>query len=258
MKKILLAILSGSAIMASAADFSISDDSPLTAKLMDQAWSNRQNVNNQKAIAAYLMKAPAIPQDYETAWKTARMVSFIGNYGYGEKVFVSTSDGVKLFDYGVQAGKVATSQKANGVEGLYWYAVDLGSYGLAKGVFAAAKGAGPGMDALKKVISIDPTYQGYGSSRILGRYYQELPGLMGGSDSKAEKYLTDATTKAPQVRNNWVFLGQYYISTKDYQKAIDSCQKAIDVTSSEGQYEEKRYLREANECLTKAKAKLSS
>lgn len=258
MKKLLLAVLSSASVMAFAADFTIPDDSPLTAKLMDQAWSNRQSITNQKNIAAYLMTNPTVPADYDTAWKTARMVYFIGNYGYGEKSFVSTPDGVKLFDYGVKAAQVAMSQKANGVEGLYWYAVDLGSYGLAKGVFAAAKGAGPGMDALKKAIAIDPSYQNYGSSRILGRYYQELPGLMGGSNSKAEKYLTTATEKAPQYRNNWVFLGQYYISTKDYQKAVDACQKAVDAAPSDGKYEEMRFSREANDCVKKASAKLSS
>lgn len=260
MKKLLLCSLIacsyGVSYAADSTNFSMPLESSLNVKVLDNAWSSRENTGNQKIIADYLNSKPAIPQDYETAWKVARLVYFIGNYGIGEKTYVSTSAGAKLFDYGLSAAKIAMDLKPNGVEGLYWYAVDLGSYGLSKGVMASAKGAGPGMDALKKVITIDPTYQSYGSSRILGRYYQELPGIMGGSNKRALELLTTATEKAPQFRNNWVFLGQYYLSVDDYQKALDTCQKAIALPSQDGKYEEIRYIREANECVNKAKDKL--
>jgi tetratricopeptide (TPR) repeat protein len=260
MKKIIILTIACSLPLLSYATdtFNIPAAAPLTIKLLDSAWSNRENTDNQKIIADYLATSPVVPQDYETAWKTARMVYFIGNYGIGEKAYVSTSAGAKLFDYGVSAAKVAIAIDPSKIEGQYWFAVDLGSYGLAKGVMAAAGGSGPGMDALRKAIAIDPTYQYYGSSRILGRYYQELPGLMGGSNKKALTLLTTATDKAPQFRNNWLFLGKYYLSVSDYQKALDSCNKAIELPALDGKYEEMRYLREANECASTAKSKLSS
>lgn len=256
-KKILFTLLAASCSWAIAGTYNIVPATPLSVKVLDDAWNNRENTTNQKIIADYLTTKPDVPQDYETAWKTARLVYFIGNYGIGEKTYVSTPAGAQLFDYGVSAAKVATSLKPNGLEGLYWYAVDLGSYGLAKGVMAAAKGAGPGMDALKKAMSIDPTYQYYGSSRILGRYYQELPGLMGGSNKKALALLTTATDKAPQFRSNWLFLGRYYLSVSDYQNALDACQKAVNSSALDGRYEEIRYLREANECVATAKGNLN-
>lgn len=238
--------------------FVISESAPLTTGLMDYAWSNRENLANQKIIADYFLTFPEIPKDYETAWKIARLVYFIGNFGIGEKQFVNSSAGVKLFDYGVSAGKIAISLKPAGVEGQYWYAVDLGSYGLAKGIMASASSAGDGMDALRKAIAVDPTYQWYGSSRILGRYYQELPGIFGGSNRKALELLTTATDKAPQFRNNWVFLGQYYISTGNSESALFACQKALALPNQDGKYEELRYTREAQQCVTKAKAKLGT
>lgn len=256
-KKILFTLLAASCSWAIAGTYNIAPATPLSVKVLDDAWNNRENPTNQKIIADYLTAKPDVPQDYETAWKTARLVYFIGNYGIGEKAYVSTPAGAQLFDYGVSAAKIAMTLKPNGLEGLYWYAVDLGSYGLAKGVMAAAKGAGPGMDALKKAMSIDPTYQYYGSSRILGRYYQELPGLMGGSNKKALALLTTATDKAPQFRSNWLFLGRYYLSVSDYQNALDACQKAVNSSALDGKYEEIRYLREANECVTTAKGNLN-
>lgn len=242
---------------AKSGSFTIGADEPLTKQLLDYAWINRENQVNQRVIADYLLTKPTVSSDYETAWKTARLVSFIGNYGIGERAFVTTSEGVMLFNYGVSAGKIAISAKPSGVEGQYWYAMDLGSYGLAKGILSAASNAKEGMNALRKVASIDPSYQWYGSSRILGRYYQELPGIFGGSDKKALELLTAATTSAPQFRNNWVFLGQYYISSGNYESALNVCQKALTLTNQDGKFEEIRYTREAQECVVKANAKLN-
>lgn len=238
--------------------FTLNNMASLTESVVDYAWANREKLTNQRVIGDYLLTKPEVPSDYATAWKTARLVYFVGNYGFGEKEYVSSSTGAKLFDYGVSAAKIAMTLKPNGIEGQYWYAIDLGSYGLAKGILSAASSAKDGMDALRKAIAINPSYQWYGSSRVLGRYYQELPGVFGGSNKKALELLTTATTQAPQFRNNWVFLGQYYISIGDSASALNSCQKALSLPNQDGKFEEIRYTREAQECINKAKAKLGS
>lgn len=239
------------------AGFSIADGAPLTLALLDKCWQNREDLTNQQIIANYLMTQPSIPQDYETAWKTARLVYFIGNYGVGENKFVSSSDGVALFNYGVSAAKIAKQLKPNRVEGNFWYAVDLGSYGLAKGVLASASNAKYGMAALKVAMSVDPGYQNYGASRILGRYYQELPGIFGGDADKAYKLISASVKSAPKFSNNWVFLGQFYLSSGQYANAVTACQKALNMTPQDGKYEELRYSKEAKQCIAKAQAKLS-
>lgn len=267
LRKIVLAVAlstgidSGMALERSAGNdtataFKIAPGSALTIKLVDDAWTKRESLANQKIIADYLSSQPSIPADYETAWKTARLVYFIGNFGYGEKLYVSSAAGVKLFDYGVSAGKIALGLKPDNVEGQYWFAVDLGSYGLARGIIASATHAKSGMEALRQAILLDPGYQWSGSSRILGRYYQELPGVFGGSNKKALEYIQAAITAAPQMRNNWVFLGQYYLSVGEGQAALAACQKALSLSNQDGKYEEIRYIREAKECVDSAKSRL--
>ena len=244
------------AATSSSAAFAIPANSPLTVQLLDSCWNNREDEANQKIIADYLMTAPVVPRNYETAWKTARLVYFIGNYGVGEKRFVNSDEGVTLFDYGAKAGLIAQSLNSNGIEGYYWYAIDLGSYGLAKGVLAAASGAKDGMAALQKAKAIDASFQGYGSSRILGRYYQELPSMFGGSSDKALALIKASADRAPKYRNNWVFLGQYYISVSQYDKALEACKTALSLPSLDGKYEEIRYTAEAQRCVSKAQSKL--
>ena len=230
---------------------SLNVNNPLTEKLLDDIWSKREDENNQKIIADYLITKPTIPNDYAIAWKVARLVCFIGNYGYGKPIFVG-KDGAKFFKYGIEAGEIATKINSTGKEGLYWKAVDMGSYGLAAGVIASAMKARPGMEALKKVMDIDITYDGYGAPRILGRYYQELPFLFGGSMSKAEELIKEATTSNPTYRNNWVFLGQYYLAKKNKVEAKAACEKVLTLPETVGKYEEMRYTEEARTCIAKA------
>ena len=255
-KTFLAAMLAGSIFSSYAKDtaeeFTLSASTTLTEAVVDSCWANREDEDNQKIIADYLVKKPAVPNDYATAWKTARLVSFIGNFGVGQSRFVDTSAGVDLFDYGAKAGLQAQKLKPDAVEGYLWYASDLGSYGLAKGILAAASGAKPGMAALEKARKIDPSYEGYASQRILGRYYQELPGMFGGDTKKAEVLIKGAADNAPSYRNNWVFLGQYYISSGNYESANLACKKALALPETMGKYEEIRFTQEANACLKKA------
>lgn len=234
----------------------VSPKDPICKGVLDIWWDHREDLQNQKVIANYLSTKPKVPNDFEISWKTARLVYFIGNYGYGENNFVNTKAGAELFHYGAEAGKQAMKLEPNRVEGYYWYAIDLGSYGLAKGIIASAANAKEGMRALAKAMSIDPKYQWYGSSRILGRYYQELPGLFGGDKEKALQLMKSATEKAPEFRNNWEFLGKYYLSRKEYDKALVACNTALEKKSLDGKYEEARYIREAQECRDKAQEKL--
>lgn len=241
----------------SAAPFAIPAGTPLSVTLLDLCWNKRDSLHHQQIIANYLLTKPKLPNEYEIAWKTARLVYYIGNFGIGEKEFVKTKDGVTLFDYGVQAGKLAKTLNPKAVEGYYWYAINLGSYGLAKGILAAASNAKDGMAALGMARQLDPNYQWYGSSRILGRYYQELPRIFGGDSAKALALLIEAATKAPNFKNNWVFLGNYYLSKGEYGKALEACNTAYSMPAVADKYEELRYKNEAKKCAIKAHEKLN-
>ena len=236
--------------------FSLSATEPLSVKLLDYAWQNRENIDNQKIIATYLTGKPVVSKNYDIAWKTARLVYFIGNFGYGEKEFLDTESGAQLFYYGIAAAQKAIDINDKGVEGYYWYAYCQSAYGRAKSVLAMAANANDTMPALRKAIQLNAAYGNYGAERMLGIYYQEIPVIFGGSEDKALDLIKSAVTKAPQDRSNWLALGEFYNHFGYYESGVQACKKALSVMDTNGEFEELRFLREAKECVDKAKSRL--
>lgn len=228
-----------------------------TIQVLDTCWENRETKANQDIITKYLEANPPLDNNYDTAWRIARFVSFIGNYGYEAKSYTTTDRGVQLFTYGVNSATIAQNLKSDQVEGVFWYAVDLGSYDVAKGGMAGMSDRKKWLSAATTANSIDSSYDYYGSNRMLAVYYQVLPKLFGGDNNKALAFLTEATMKAPQFKYNWVSLGQYYINTKDYQKALDTCKKALAMPGVDGKYEELKYNKDATVCVDTATKKLN-
>lgn len=218
------------------------NNNQLTLKVdsLDQAWQNRETKQEQEIILKLVQSEPEIPQDFEIAWRVARLVYFIGNFGIGEEL--SKDIHVKVFHYGYKAGETAKNLQPTRVEGHYWYAINLGSYSLANGVMSALNNASIGRDALLEAVKIDPTYHWGGPYRILGRYYQEVPRIISfGDKKKAEEYFLEAVKLAPTFRLNTVYLGTLMRDEGDKEKALKLFQEAEELKDVDGVIEEKRY-----------------
>lgn len=223
---------------------------------LDNCWNNREDVATQKIITDYLEANPILPKDYDINWRVARLASFIGNFGYQYPSYTTSKRGQKLFAYGANAAKTAMNLKNDQVEGAFWYAVDLGSYDVAKGGSAGLSDRSKWLKAASLANKSDASYDHYGSNRMLAVYYQILPGLFGGSNKKALAYLNEATTKSPDFKYNWIALGQYYLNTKDYKQALDNCTKGLNMPDIDGKYENIKFNKDAKKCIDNALDKL--
>ncbi len=255
---LIIAGLSSQALAASSVTVCKLDvKTPATVGTLDTCWNERETIANQKIIAQYLEANPTLASDYDINWRVARLVSFIGNYGYEYKSYTTSERGQKLFSYGATAAKAAMNLQNTHVEGAFWYAVDLGSYDVAKGGSAGLSDRKNWLNAATLANTNDATYDYYGSNRMLAVYYQVLPGLFGGSNDKALAYLTEATTKAATFKYNWIALGQYYLNTKDYKQAITNCTKGLNMVNIDGSYEGKKYNKDAKDCINTATQKMN-
>lgn len=213
-------------------------------RALDKLWNNRQSIEGQKQIFNFIIQEETIPQDFEISWRVARLVYFAGNFGIGHDSF-KKEEKIKIFKYGYIAADIARTEKPERVEGHYWYGVNLGSYGLAKGVFSALGHAEDALNALLKSAEIDPNYHWAGPYRVLGRFYQEVPSFLSfGDKKKAEDYFNKAIALAPDYRLNTINLGVLKKEQGKIDVALDLLKKAKTKPNVDGVLEERRYLEE--------------
>lgn len=221
---------------------------------LDKLWSTRQSPKVQKEILNFILNEEPIPQDFDVSWRVARLVYFAGNFGIGYDSF-NKDEKIKIFKYGFTAANIARIEKPDKVEGHYWYGVNLGAYGLAKGVFSALGHAEDALNALLKSAEIDPKYHWAGPYRVLGRFYQEAPTLISfGDKKKAEEYFNKAIEVAPHYRLNTIYLGVLKKEQGQIEAALELLKKAKTKLNTDGNLEEARYL----EALDKGIASLEN
>jgi tetratricopeptide (TPR) repeat protein len=141
----------------------------------------------RQAAGIWEARLKANPRDFESAWKVARAMYWIGPREEKDA-------GRKTLERGIAAGKQAAAISPDRPEGHFWTAANMGalaeSYGLRQGI----KYRGPIKDALEQVLKIDPAFQKGSAYAALGRWYHMVPGLFGGSETKSEEYLRKALT----------------------------------------------------------------
>ncbi len=229
-------------ILMSSLTLNLYAQNPLTVASLNKAWADRETEDGQIKILKLIQSEPKIPENFEIAWQMSRLVYFSGNFGIGEKL--SKDEHIKMFEFGYKTAEIARKLNPDRVEGHYWYAVNLGSYGLARGVLTALSNAKIGRDALLEASKIDPMYHWAGAYRVLGRYYQEVPGIISFGDKKiAKEYFEKAIKIAPNFRLNTAYLGALESDGGDKEKALKLFQEAEKMTDVDGKEEESHYKR---------------
>ncbi|HRK06245.1 MAG TPA: hypothetical protein PLZ57_00630 [Pseudobdellovibrionaceae bacterium] len=99
-------------------------------------------------------------------------------------------------------------------EALYYRGINLGQWGAANGVMASL-GRWPELrSTMELIVNINlKNIHEYGAFRTLGRGYFKVPGMFGGSNKRAEKYLSEAvkqTLAAGQIFSTNGYNNIYY------------------------------------------------
>jgi tetratricopeptide (TPR) repeat protein len=97
------------------------------------------------------------------------------------------------------------------------------SFGLRQGI----KYRGAIKEALEAVLRIDPAFQQGSADRALGRWYHKVPGLFGGSESKAEAHLRKSLTYNPNSHASRFFLAETLFELDRDAEAIEELKKVI-------------------------------
>lgn len=169
----------------------------------DESFKHRSAEDQARlALQSYLIAAEKTEyKDVETLWRVA-----MGSYFVGLRLTHEDAEKEKIFAQGRDAGFKALALKPDCAECHFWTAINMALYGDTVGVFKMLSSLKDIESHLQKTITLNPVYANGGAYRILGLIQQKLPGILGGSNSRAREYFEKAVAIAPNEPLNYQFL----------------------------------------------------
>ena len=216
-----------------------------TVASLDAAWEKRAELH--PLILAFFKSKPKLPDNYEVLYRVARLGYYGGFFALPKDA--SDEDKMDLFRFATDTADFARKSEPKRVEGHYWYAVNLGGWGIAKGIRASLGSADGMRQALDEAIKIDPKYHFAGPYRVRGRLYFKLPGgfLSFGDNKKALEDLKKALELAPESKLNYAYLAEVQNKVESKQAALKTVEAAKNLPDVVGVVEEATYRRELGE-----------
>jgi tetratricopeptide (TPR) repeat protein len=214
----------------------------------DALYARRDNLASaRQAAAIWESRLKQNPKDFESAWKLARALYWLGGHasdaernspelrraseasraaapGGGAPGALSKA----LLEQGIAAGRTAVSLQPNRPEGHFWIAANMGTLAESFGLRQGLKYRGDIRDELLLVLKLDPAFQKGSADRALGRWYYKVPGLFGGSRKKSEEHLRKSLTYDPHSTASHYFLAEMLIADGRKDEARAELQKVID------------------------------
>jgi len=161
------------------------------------------------------------PRDFVSAWKVARARYWLGGHG-------PEAGRQALLESGIAAARTAIALAPDKPEGHFWLAANMGALAESFGLRQGLKYRGTIKDELLIVLQLDPAFQQGSADRALGRWYARVPGLFGGSTSKAEAHLRHSLEYGPQSTASHFFLAELLFDDHRPDEARAELRKVLD------------------------------
>ena len=118
------------------------------------------------------------------------------------------------YEKGLDYAERLLAQEPNGVAGHYWKALHLSGLADIGSQLQGFKLLPQIMEELKRVLTLDETYDDAGGHRVLGRIYFEAPGwpISVGDKKKSLQHLETAGRLAPENSTNHLYLAETWLA----------------------------------------------
>ncbi len=188
----------------------------------DALYKERADLQKARdAVAIWTSRVKNNPKDFESTWKLARGLYWLGGHGPEDQRR-------KDLETGVEYGRIASTLQPNRPDGYFWMAANMGALAESYGLGAGLKYRGQIKDALETALRLDPAYLDGSADRALGRWYERVPGLFGGSKKKSEEHLRKALTYGPNSTVTHFFLAETLLDMDRKEEARAELQKVLD------------------------------
>lgn len=215
-------------------------DAAAAAAAGDAAWEQRRDEAQLRAAIGHWEKAARIdPRNADVRVKLSRARYFFAD-GHLRMDDEKEAEMIEMFDKGIKDAEVAIAQLAPGyrsdicaakpfteaikqgnkeaVPAMYWYASNLGKWGLAKGIITVLKYKDNIKAMMDRVMELDPTFFYHAPSRYFGAYYTKVP-FPAGDMEQSKKNFEASIAGSPQYLATKVLMAQEY-ATKTKDRAL--------------------------------------
>jgi tetratricopeptide (TPR) repeat protein len=192
------------------------------------AYQQRASSGHAKAAVDLFGQAlKADPKSYEAAWEGARACYYYGHYCLAD---APDSELLALFQDGINRARAAVALNPKGAEGHFWLGVLDGVYGETKGIFKSLSMVPEIKQEMAAASAINPSVEGGGPDRVLGRLYFKLPGFKGGDNKKSIEHLEKSLQDAPTNALTRLYLAETFKSEGMKDKALEQVKFIIAMT----------------------------
>lgn len=217
---------------------------PDLAEKAEILWTEREDLGKaSEGIAVHEELLKENPEDYNVLLRLSRLHYWVGQILEG----TDKEDALAHYGKGIEYGEKASVTAPEKPGGFFFEAANLARLNNLKGTFSNLFGVSRVKKLNTKAASIDPTYFYGGIDRFFCAYYTKLPGLLGGSTSKAIEFGTRAVAAYPNYAGNRLFLAEAYVkdgkndlARKELESAVSLSDDAFPDAVPEQRMEKKR------------------
>ena len=139
----------------------------------------------------------------------------------------------KYHGEGVAHGKKAVAANESDVAAHLWFAANMGSHGLARGIMSSLFYLGDIEKHGKRAMALDREFFHGAPLRLLGRFYHQCPGwpIGKGDVKKGVKLLEEAVETGPDFILNHLYLAEAYLARRKKQEARSTLEQIVAIES---------------------------
>lgn len=201
-----------------------------------------------QAIKQTLQGTPS----YENYWKMAKAAYDYATHGIAAN---RTEERKAIYQEGRDAADRARKMNPAGVEGHYWFGVNLGSWAETNGIMASLFAAGDLLAAAEQAAKINPGYLNAAPLALKARVLHKAPGwpVSVGNRDQAEADLRRALTLGgDRNRSVFKFLAELLIDKGNKVEARTLLERGLSLPlDAENPYADQKTVNELREILAK-------
>jgi hypothetical protein len=174
-----------------------------------------------RAAGIWKARLSANSRDFDVACKLARACLYIGE-------MLPRRERAPHFKEGMAAARIAIALEPRRPDGYFWLGTNMGALAGASSAFTALRYRSAVREAFEAVIARDPAFARGGGFCVLGKYYNVVPALFGGSKRRSEELLRRCLAYDPGSTVGHYYLGQTLVALGRTPEARAALRAAID------------------------------